>query len=73
VLGVQDNMKVPEPLPMLAEAGVHDILVEFVVTVRVTVPAKPFTGVTVTVEEPVVPALTVIRVGAVLSAKSWIW
>ena len=73
MLGVQDNMNVPEPPPMLAEAGVHDILVEFVVTVRVTVPAKPFTGVTVTVEEPVVPALTVIRVGAVLSAKSWIW
>ncbi len=70
---MQESVIVPEPPPMLAEAGLHDILVEFVVTLRVTVPAKPFTAVTVTVEEPVVPALTVIRVGAVLSAKSWTW
>ena len=38
-------------------------LVELVVTARVTVPAKPFTGATVIVELAVAPALTFRLVG----------
>ena len=38
--------------------------------VRATVPVKPFTGPTVTVEEPATPALTVRLVGLAATVKS---
>ena len=40
------------------------------VEVRVTVPANPFTGLTVIVEVPVVPELTLKLVGLALRVKS---
>jgi hypothetical protein len=62
---------VPEPALTLVEVRVHDRLVELVVTARVTVPAKPFTGATVIVEVPATPALTVTLVGLAVIVKSW--
>ena len=46
-------------------------LVELVVTERVTVPAKPFTGATVIAEVPARPALMVTLVGLAVTVKSW--
>jgi hypothetical protein len=49
---------------MLVEDRVQDRFVEFVVTPRVTVPAKPVEpGATVIVEVPAAPALEVTLVG----------
>jgi hypothetical protein len=42
-----------------------------IVDVRATVPVKPFSGATVTVDEPATPALTVSAVGAAVTVKSW--
>jgi hypothetical protein len=55
---------------ILVEVRVQDRLVEFVVTARVTVPAKPLTGATVIVEVPATPALTVTLVGLAAIVKS---
>ncbi len=44
-------------------------MVELVVTVRVTVPLKLFSGVTVIVEIPDTPVLTVILVGLTVTVK----
>jgi len=69
----QDRVDVPEPPAMLVDESVHDRLVEFVVTARVTVPAKPFTGATVIVDVPVTPAFTVTLVALAVTVKSWTW
>jgi hypothetical protein len=60
----------PEPPVMLVEVRVHDRLVEFVVTPRVTVPVKPLRGTTDIVEVRATPALTVTLVGLALILKS---
>jgi hypothetical protein len=39
--------------------------------VNATVPMKPFTGATVIVEAPAIPAFTVRVVGAAAMVKSW--
>ena len=49
---------------------VHDRLVEFVVTARVTVPANPFHGATVIEEVPAKPILTANAVGLTDIVKS---
>jgi len=54
---------VPEPPVMLVALRVQTRFVEFVVTARVTVPAKPLSGATVIVEVAVAPALTFTLVG----------
>jgi len=69
----QDRVEVPEPPVILVEDNVHERLVELVVTARVTVPAKPFTGATVIVEVPVTPALTVTLLELAVTVKSWTW
>ena len=69
----QDSVEVPEPPGMLVEDRVQMRLVELVVTARVTVPVKPFTGATVIVEVPVTPAFTVTLVVLALTVKSWAW
>jgi hypothetical protein len=69
-LPVQDRVDVPDPPTIDVEASVQDRLVEFVVTARVTVPAKPFNGATVIVEVPATPAFTVILVGLAVTVKS---
>jgi len=63
VESVQDRVAEPEPPVMVLDDSVHERLVEFVVTTRVTVPVKPFRGATVTEEVPLTPALTATLVG----------
>ena len=55
---------------MLGGDRVHDRLVEFVVTARVTFPAKPFNGATVIEEVPAKPILTANAVGLTDIVKS---
>lgn len=64
------RVEVPEPPAILVEFRVQERFVELVVTARVTVPAKPFTGATVRVEVPAAPALTVTLIGLALTVKS---
>ena len=49
----------------------HTRFVELVVTERVTVPLKPFTGATVIVELPMPLEFTVTVVGLAVMVKSW--
>ena len=70
IVAEQDRVEVAEPPVILVEDNVHDRLVELVVTARVTVPAKPFTGATVIVEVPVTPAFTVTLVVLAVTVKS---
>jgi hypothetical protein len=67
---VHESVEVPEPPVMLVDESVQDKLVEFAVTTRVTVPAKPFRGATVIVEVPAVPAVTFTVVGVAVTPKS---
>jgi hypothetical protein len=60
---LQDRVEEPEPPLMVVDESVHERLVEFVVTVRLTVPVKLFRGAIVTVDVPVTPALTGTLVG----------
>src|SRR5947208_14865089 len=55
---------------MLVEDRLHERLVELVVTVRVTVPAKLLIGITVIAELVGTPALTVTLVGLAVTVKS---
>jgi hypothetical protein len=55
---------------MVVGLRLQERLVELVVTVRVTVPVKPFRGAMVMVEDPLTPALTVTLVGLDEMAKS---
>ncbi len=67
------KVDVPEPPPVDVEDRLQDILVEFVVAARVTVPVNPFSGDTLIVEVPAVPVVTERLVGLAAIAKSWIW
>jgi hypothetical protein len=69
-LPVHDSADVPLPPVTVVGVTVHDKLVEFEVTPRVTVAANPFTGATVNVEEPAEPAKPVTEVGPALTVKS---
>jgi len=70
---LHDTVVVPEA-PKLIEVAENEQLnpddgeVEFV---RATVPAKPFTDVTLIVELPTAPAKTVTLVGLAATVKSW--
>jgi hypothetical protein len=55
---------------MLVGDKVHDRLVEFVVTARLTVPLNTLTGVMLVVEPPATAVLTVTMVGLTPMAKS---
>jgi len=63
---VQDRVALPEPLTLVG-ATLQDVLL----VVRLTTPANPFRPVTVIVEVPAVPALTVTVVGLAAIVKSW--
>jgi hypothetical protein len=63
-------VEVPEPPVILVGESVQDRLVEFAVTTRVTVPVKPFSGATVIVELPAIPAVTLTVVGFAVIPKS---
>ncbi len=63
---VQDRVALPEPVT-LAGATEHEVLL----VVRATTPAKPFSPVTVMLEVPAEPALTVTVNGLADIVKSW--
>ncbi len=63
---VQERVELPEPATLFGAAE-QDVLLVF----RLTVPEKPFTGVTVIVEMPAEPAFTLTLVGFPAMAKSW--
>lgn len=67
---MHDRFEVPVPPGMLVFERLHDRLVEFVTTLRETVPVKPFCDVTVMVDEPATPAVTATTVGLDEMVKS---
>jgi hypothetical protein len=68
-----DRVELPEPPATLVDERVHDKLVELVIEARVTVPVKPLTDATVTVDGPATPVFTEILTGLAEIAKSWTW
>jgi len=66
---VHESVELPEPPVMLVEEREHDRFVELLVTVSVTVPAKPSTGDTVIVELLDEPALTLTLTGLAMIVK----
>jgi hypothetical protein len=70
MLPVHDSVEVPEPPVTLVGDKVQERFVELVVTVRATVPVKPFSGAMVIVEVPAAPAFVVTLVGPVVIVKS---
>ncbi len=69
---LQDRVEVPDPV-MAVGTRVTERLVELVVAARLTVPAKPLTGLIVMVDVPDMPAFTVTLVGLAVMVKSWTW
>jgi len=67
---VHDRVDVPEPPAIDVEDRVQDRFVELVVTARVTVPVKPFTGATVIVTVPATPAFAVTLEVLAVTVKS---
>jgi len=63
---VHESVALPEPVTLVG-ATEHEVLL----VVRLTTPANPFRPVTVIVEVPAVPALTVTEVGLAAIVKSW--
>jgi len=67
----QDIADVPEPAMLMVERVQESPVVGDVATVRVTVPANPLTPVTVKVEFPAVPTVTLTVAGLATTVKSW--
>lgn len=63
---VHESVELPDPVTLLG-VMLHDVL--FVL--RLTIPAKPFRGLTATPDVPAVPTLTLTLAGLTVSAKSW--
>jgi hypothetical protein len=70
---LQLSVEVPDPPTRLVGVNVQNRFVEFVVRMRVTVPANPFNDEIETVEIPVTPALSVNVEGAAIMVKSRTW
>jgi hypothetical protein len=70
VLLLHESVEVPEPPVTLVGERVHERLVEFVATVRLTVAEKPWSGATVRVEVPATPTVVLTVVGLAVSVKS---
>jgi len=70
---LHERFEVPAPPGILVEDRVQERLVELEVAARVTVPLKPLTGATVTVDAPVtfVFALTVDGFAAMVKSCTW--
>jgi hypothetical protein len=66
----QDMVEVPEPAMLTEESVQVGPVAGEAVAVRVTVPANPLTAITVKVEFPAVPAVTLLLVGLAVTAKS---
>ncbi|TME44591.1 MAG: hypothetical protein E6I55_10820 [Chloroflexi bacterium] len=63
---VHESVALPEPVTLVGLAA-HAVLS----VAKPTMPVKPFSGVTVRVDVPALPAFTVTVVGMTLSEKSW--
>jgi len=63
---VHESVALPEPVTLVGLAK-HAVLS----APKPTMPVKPFSGVTVRVDVPALPAFTVTVVGMTLSEKSW--
>jgi hypothetical protein len=62
--------EVPEPPEIVVDDKVQERLGEVVVTLRVTVPVKPFMEATVIMERPGLPVVLLILVGFAVKPKS---
>jgi hypothetical protein len=67
---MQERVEVPEAPEIDVAVRVQERLVELVVTARVTVPVKPFTGAMIMVEVPATAGFTITLVGLAVSVKS---
>jgi hypothetical protein len=66
----QDMVEVPEPAMLVEESVQVSPVAGDAVAVRVTVPTNPLTAVTVRVEFPALPTVTVMVVGLAARVKS---
>jgi hypothetical protein len=71
MLLMHDRVEIPEPPVIDMELREQERLLELVVRVRVTVPVKPFTGVTVIFALPVAFVGTLTLDALVAIIKSW--
>jgi hypothetical protein len=62
---------VPEPVRLVGVSVQASPVVGLMLEVRLTVPPKPLRAVTIMVEVPATPALTVTMVGLAEIVKSW--
>ena len=67
---MHDRLEVPEPPVILVVVKAHDKFVELVVTPKVTVPVKPFSGEIEIKEVPATITAVVTDVGLLETAKS---
>jgi hypothetical protein len=72
MLLLHDSVEIPEPPVIDVELRVQESRLELVVRARVTVPVKPFTGVTVIFALPGVFIGTLTLDALVAIIKSWI-
>ncbi len=70
---LHERFEVPAPPGMLVDDSVQARFVELVVAARATVPAKPLTGATVTVDVPVTFVFTLTVDGFVAMVNSCTW
>jgi hypothetical protein len=63
---LHESVALPEPVTLVGLAA-HAVLL----VAKPTMPVKPFSGVTVTVDVPELPAFTVTVVGMTVIEKSW--
>jgi len=68
---LQDIAEVPEPAMLMLVSVQESPVVGDVATVRATVPANPLTPVSVKVEFPVAPTVTLSVAGLAATVKSW--
>jgi hypothetical protein len=66
----QDIVEVPEPAMLIEESVQVSPVAGDAVAVRVTVPTNPLTAVTVEVEFPALPTVTLMVVGLAVTVKS---
>jgi len=69
---VHDRVLVPEPVTLVGVSVHVKPVVGETVAARLTTPLNPWSAVTVIVEVPAVPALTLTAVGLAVTVKSWI-
>lgn len=68
---LQESVEVPEPVTLVGVRVQVRPVAGLMLEVRLTTPLNPWRAVTVMVEVPATPALTVTAVGAAVTVKSW--